>query len=425
MGFGLEGSVRGSIRASGNMGGVMRGQKRAALAVMMAYFGACAPVEFDAIPYEPGGQVVTRCEGDTCFYDITETRRVADGKVDVLIVNDNSGSMSPEQRKMADAFQGFLAGLGTQDYRIAMITTDVASAPGTLPSSPSYIPEVNGGLLQNGRLIEFAPGVRFLDRSTPGAQTLFNQTVVRQETLNFETSGYRDCPAGVEQGILAAGLAVRDHAASFLRSDASFAVIVLSDEDERGVSPYNPAYNALNSSDRLFWDTHFPFRLGASGQTGLFASMTGEYTMRDPNRFVSDFKAKFPSKQMTWHSIIVKPGDSSCLSAQNGQNNNPNMRGAFGSAYAKLSQMTGGVVGDICQSDYTSQLRDIGSTLATLAPITFRCRPINDQYTLTVNGQPALAGVASVNFQMDPMLLRFNQTLPASSVVELKYTCRQ
>lgn len=404
----------------------MRGQKRAVLAVMMAYFGACAPVEFETVPYEPGGQVVTRCEGDACFYDITETRTIEDGKVDILIVNDNSGSMSPEQRKMGEAFSGFLAGLGGLDYRIAMTTTDVASPAGTSPSSPAYIPEVNGGVLQNGRLIEFAPGLRVLDRNTPGLQSLFNQAIVRQETLDCESSGYTNCPAGIEQGIYAAGLTVRDHSAQLIRPNASFAVILLSDEDERGVSPYNTAYTALNSSDRSFWDTYFPFRLGANGQPGLFANMTGEYTMRDPNRFVADFKAKFPDKALAWHSMIVRPGDQTCLDMQNGQNNNPAMKGAFGAAYSKLSQVTGGIVGNICASNYTSQLRDIGSTISNqLTQITFRCRPVNDQYVLTINGEPAQVGVATANFQAEPMVLRFNQPLPASSQVELKYTCRQ
>ena len=57
-------------------------------------------------------------------YDI----KVGSGIVDILIVDDNSGSMSPEQAQMAGRFPNFLQSLANLDYHIAITTTDVSAS---------------------------------------------------------------------------------------------------------------------------------------------------------------------------------------------------------------------------------------------------------------------------------------------------------
>ncbi|HVK61019.1 MAG TPA: hypothetical protein VM432_05695, partial [Bdellovibrionales bacterium] len=47
------------------------------------------------------------------------------GKVDILIINDNSSSMDEEQRKMSERFGSFVSALKDLDYQIAMTLSDV------------------------------------------------------------------------------------------------------------------------------------------------------------------------------------------------------------------------------------------------------------------------------------------------------------
>lgn len=370
---------------------------------IVSYFGACAPVTFDAAPQSKGGNVVTRCEGSACYYDVTEEKTVGQGMVDILIVNDNSGSMSYEQAKMAGAFSGFLTSLDGLDYRIAMTTTDIASASGTRPDSLYYNPPsaYNGnGALQDGRLVEFSPGQKYLEKSTYNKETLFNNTIKRPETLQCEQSGYTQCPSGDERGIYAANLSLKNYSSQFMRMGAHLAVIVLADEDERGVSKYNPASDSNSQQIKSLYPLE---------------------ALDEPQSFIDSFRSLFPSKTMSWHSIVIKNGDSGCLSAQSGQGGNAWVRGAYGSAYQKLSEMTSGLVGNICASNYTSQLQDIGYTIKDqVTSLPFRCRPIDDQFEVQFGGVVTTSGFAA---DFNAMTLNISAALAPSTKVTLKYTC--
>ena len=369
--------------------------------LMISYFGACAPVAFDAAPTATpkAANVVTRCEGATCFYDVTEEKTVGEGLVDILIVNDNSGSMSFEQKKMATAFSGFLTSIQKFDYRIAMITTDVASG---------------------GNLIEFATGMKYLDRSTYNKQTLFNNAIVRQETADCEASGFTNCPSGDERPIVTMGMTIQNFKSQFARPTAHLAVIVLSDEDERSVSKYNPCAGYATTAEK-------------NNCEGVKAAFPFE-AADEPQYVVDLFRKLNPGSTMSVHSIIVKPTDTACRSAQTGQvmtNSGMPVLGFEGYAMAKLSGLTGGIVGDICQSDYTSQLQSIGNALAAKVPsLPFRCRPDKDAYTVTFTNTSngAVTTPPSSSYTADyitTMTLNVNVTLDPLTKVTLKYTCKQ
>ena len=389
----------------------MERQLKAGIAILMiSYFGACAPVSFDTVAANKGDNVTTRCVGSTCYYDVVEEKTVGEGLVDILIVNDNSGSMSFEQKKMASAFTGFLTSIDKFDYRIAMITSDTSQSSNNPPSA------YNGnGALQDGKLIEFSPGQKYLERATYNKDTLFNQTIKRPETLLCESSKFTQCPAGDERPIVTMGLTIKNYMSQFARPTAHLAVIVLSDEDERSVSKYNPC-NYVSTSDKNNCEavkSAFPFEAADEPQT-----------------VVDSFRSLFPSKTMSVHSIIVKPGDTACRTAQTGQvAASPPVLGFEGYAMAKLSGMTGGVVGDICASDYTNQLKTIGDALAAKVPsLPFRCRPQDDKYTVTftntstgvVTTAPASSYTADY---ITTMTLTVNVALDPLTKVKLAYTC--
>lgn len=409
--------VRVEMRVEKHVGGIMsqqlERQAKAVLAILaISYFGACAPVKFDTVPAEGDKVVTPRCEGSTCYYDIVEEKTVGEGLVDILIVNDNSGSMSFEQAKMSSAFTGFLNSIEGLDYRIAMTTTDISDTRQRINNVTNlgYNPPgpYNGyGALQDGKLIDFSSGLKYLDRNTPNKQTLFNSTIRRPETATCESSGFQQCPSGDERGIVAAGLTMKNFASQFMRPAAHFAVIVLSDEDERGVSKYNPC-NYSGTADRQNCEaikSAYPFQ-----------------TADEPQSFVDSFRSLFPNKTMSFHTIIVRPGDTSCRAAQTGQVAAPMpVLGQEGYAYKMVRDLVGGVDGNICASNYTNQLQDIGYTIGDkVTSLPFRCRPIGDAYEVYFSGVRATSGF-SANFET--MALTVTADLDALAKVTLKYTC--
>lgn len=391
---------------------LLRQTKAIALVLVISYFGACAPVKFDTVAEEKGGEVVVRCEGASCFYDVTEEKTVGEGLVDILIVNDNSGSMSFEQRKTADAFSGFLSSMQDLDYRIAMTTTDISDTRQRINNvtNLAYNPPgpYNGyGALQDGKLIDFSSGLKYLDRNTPNKQTLFDSAIRRPETAQCEASGFTQCPSGDERGIVAAGLAIKNFASQFMRPAAHFAVIILADEDERGVSKYNPC-NYSGSADKQNCEaikTAYPF--------------TSE---DEPQTFVNSFRSLYPNKTMSFHTIIVRPGDIACRTAQTGQVAAPMpVLGQEGYAYKMVRDIVGGVDGNICASNYTNQLQNIGYTIGEkVTSLPFRCRPVNDEFDVSFSGVLATSGYSA---DFNTMTLTVTADLDARAKVTLKYSC--
>lgn len=353
---------------------------RAGMSGLMIFSGlvACAPAMFDKSA--DCGEGCVRF-GDRGVKQIEYRTKVSGGVVDILFVNDNSGSMSFEQSQIANRFSTFLATLDSQaiDYRIAITTTDISGTN----NQPRAINQ--NGALQDGNLIKFGNGSYFLDNSTANKQALFDSAIRRNETaqcesyLNTISQGgtsnpqtyYNNCPSADERGILAANLAIDKNPAGFIRgSGVHFAVVFLADED-------------IRSSQ---YDKVLEYRLSE----------------RDlPQNLINNFNSKFSGKSLSMHSLIVRPGslksnlsasaaadriakvvrpdgsfdsanrpinlfnagDSTCLSSQGQQTNN--VGGSYGYLYALGTRMTNGVEGNICASDYGSQLQAIGTNLGT------------------------------------------------------------
>lgn len=367
-------------------------------AMIFAYFVACAPVQFNGDKADDTGTTsqdicprVCDASGNSCVLRCEVNRTAGTGLVDILIVNDNSGSMSSEQRRMGSRFPDFLNSIGSLDYQIAMTTTDVSASPG---NGPNYINQY--GKLQDGNLIEFSPGLTVLKNTTAGKESLFNNAIQRQETLNCETSGFRVCPSSDERGIFAANLFLDRTAGALFRPTAHFAMIILSDEDERGLSNSN----AINRRQ----GTMMPLE-----------------AYDKPKTFVDKMKTNYPQKTFSVHSLIVRPGDSNCLNAQL-SNYDPNIWGYEGFSYKQLSDMTGGTVGTICSDDYGAQLGAISNSIRMqISALPFQCRPIGDQYSVTFTPQPA--GTIRTSADFATMQLVVSDPVPPGTKINLTYEC--
>lgn len=282
------------------------------------------------------------------------------GQIDILFVNDNSRSMSAEQAKMSNAFSGFVNSLANLDFRIAMVTTDIKK--------------------DNGKLIEFtdeqgnASGEKFLKPSSTELVSKFKGTVKRQETLDCE-SDPTNCPSDDERGIYAANLAITRNEGAWLRNGAHLAIIALADEDQRS----GTVFDATTGK----WD-------------GINAKFGFQLESKDyPETLVEDLSRLYASKTMSVHSVIVKPGDLSCLNQQTVYlpGSAYPLRGSYGNLYSQLSdpvpndltslgQIVKGSTTSICNSTYYSDLNLVGSLVSANADhhsIQMQCLPdLND-----------------------------------------------
>ena len=359
----------------------------------LLYYVGCAPAEFSK-DLSCGPDCIIINSRKAYKYEIIPNH----GKVDILFVNDNSASMSPEQRQMAARFETFISELDRRnvDYRIAVTTTDVSDS-----ANPPRTINQNGAL-QDGRLIPFAPGQYYIAKEnttdTHSRIAAFRQLIERRETLQCENylfhggigSYFDNCPSPDERGLLAAYRSLARNDAQFIRPDAHLAVVILSDEDVRSGMYRTSQTYALADEDH------------GSMLVGLVTS-------------------KWPNKSMRIHAIVVKPGDQGCLNIQNNQING--VKGSEGHVYAEAARSTGGILGDVCASDYGSQLHDIASNIGeALYEHTLRCdKPdVIDADTVPVVFVPASA---AGSWEVVGNKIRFNPRIRPGTKVQLQYSC--
>jgi hypothetical protein len=105
---------------------------KTALAFMFfAGFGACSQVKFDKISncQNSGYTCELICQDDNnCIETFSNLITVPEAQVDLLFIIDNSASMSPEHKNLADNFNGLFDKIKHLDYRIAITTTDVSAS---------------------------------------------------------------------------------------------------------------------------------------------------------------------------------------------------------------------------------------------------------------------------------------------------------
>lgn len=368
--------------------------RMAALSFLVGLYVGCSPVKFSLDD--------SKCKDSGCVvvdgkYSFEYSATAGYGKVDILIVNDNSASMSFEQARLAPRFQNFIADLDSKkiDYRIAMTTTDVAGSGA-------------------GSLIPFKSGVNYLTNQMSDRYTLFYSTIQRPETLACEkfianwirnnggnresinssaySSAYaQNCPSGDERGVYAANLVVNNNPSSFIRSDAHLAVIFLADEDERS---------------------------GLYGNQGYYLDQ-----MDQPSYLISNVKSKLGEDKynsLSVHAIVVK--DNACLNQQNSQTldgysvTTGMVTGSIGNVYLAFTNQGWGNAADICSSDYTTQLGQIRTKITErIKDIVLNCSNPTD-LVVTVSGSP-------VSHYMDGKTLKFNQYLTPGTSVSLSYKC--
>lgn len=363
------------------------------LLAILAWVGpiGCSDVAFESLPNSTCLQFQREFGANGCVPDNGTgfnnfNYKVSVGEVDIVFVDDNSGSMYTEQVEMANKFPGFLDSIFRLDYRLAIMTTDVTSNAGGFLS------------FSNGAKV-LANSSRSKDATHSQNITMFQQSIKRSETLTCDTSNYSNCPSGDERGIYALNASLeRGDQRSFFRPGGHLAVVILSDEDERSNGGNIPGY-PLETLD-------LPL---------TFAQRTKQFLGQ--------------TKTVSVHSIIIKPNDASCLSAQNNQ---AGVKGYVGNLYAQLSQpnnqlraagnLVDGALGSICSTNYTTELGNIAAKInQTLKTVQLPCRPFDD--VVNVSFDPAPAQQIYYTIDADNRL-QLSSPAEAGTQMTLAYKCK-
>lgn len=376
--------------------------------VIVSAIWGCSKNRFSVDPgYKPCQESGVNCVSQNGYDYFSSSLSGLQGKVDILFVDDNSASMSYEQSQLAARFRNFVQNLDSNsiDYHIAITTTDISSGNNSSRSINK------NGALQDGHLIAFSDGTKFLNRnsgSISNKESLFSGAIVRSETLSCEQflltwSGSRDsaaydsaynqnCPSGDERGIYAASSAVSNNESEFIRDGANFVVIFLSDEDVRS---------------QLYWWNEPGFTLDKLDQA---------------ESFVNNLKMKYPNKQIVVHSIVT--ASEACLATQNSQTNGL-VSASYGLEYKKLSDLTGGIVIDICSvgPTYTEQIGNISaSILQGLSRYKLLCKDMSKMRDLNISFKSNPAGLT---YSVAGNEIVFSDNLTDQTVLDLSYACEK
>jgi len=343
----------------------------ALISVAVIQLSACTPNRFSMIESsnEPisenpsnGGSTETPPTGVLVRESFSQDEGA--GKVDILVISDNSGSMAADQMKLGSKLQSFTSALSDIDWQIGITTTDLS----------------NGPFGSNGVLLPLPRNQgRIITSKNPQAQSLFLQTVVRPEA-DCLTRPNAICGSGDEQPLRAIIRAIQERATGnlgFFRESVDLVALIISDEDEQS---------------------------------------NGPVTATTPAMVVDEFSRAFgASKRFSVHGIIVQPGDQICLQKQ--RDEVPEQIGSYyGVTIAELVRVTQGSTMSICEPDYGPALQKISQSVRKLInSFELKSAPDNDKVVVKVNGSLTTA------FKLEGKKLIFDQAPPANSSIEVEY----
>ena len=337
-----------------------------ALVLSLVAFSSCRNCDPEVTPRLGGGEQI----------DVFEQKAAA--QVDILWVVDNSQSMESEQNKIASAFNQFFSQLITSqvDYHIGIVTTDPAER-GVLRQYQG--PTVNG-----------CTGCRFVTKDIACPNPATDVSALTAEVA-IEAQLGAECPAqlvfrklirvGIEgsafeqgfvQAATALGVAEIDpltslptgnapaENAGFIRPEASLYVIFVSDEDEGAKRDGTPVH---------YYERLFESLKGAGNENKVaVASITGypaDASLPDLadvcNVLLNPSDAR---RQVLLDAFNANPPQG-CI-AEDGTAGDPNSQAELGSRYIDLACRTGGVIANMCKSDYSTALDALGANAAGL-----------------------------------------------------------
>jgi hypothetical protein len=312
----------------------------------------------------------------------SKTVTYEDNQLDILLVLDDSNSMLADNQRLAQRLQGFVNDLTAAGFDWQMCLT-LTRGQRISDSDPTYY----WGASNNW--VGKSPSPTWvINSSTPNPYSIFTNTI---SAIGAGNVGSDD-----ERGIKSAWWHLWNGDPNYLetngcyRKKSGLSVIIISDEDVRSVG---------GDQTQVF----YPNELKPLEADDL------------PTTYVNHVKSIFGNdKRFTVNSIIVRPGDNSCMAAQDAEGS----KSHFGTKYNELSQITNGYVGSICDADYSTNLKYFKDKIVnSLKSIPLECIPVgNVQVTIT----PSMGGI---NAFLQGQNLVFDPAIPVGRTVTLNYNC--
>jgi hypothetical protein len=304
---------------------------------------------------------------------------VSDNKVDVLLIVDDSNSMLADNRKLAERLQGFVSGLTSAsiDWQMCATVTraqEVKDGNGNIVyywgASRNWVEYVGSPkwILKAGAADPYSIFTKTIDAIGAGWAGTDDERGIKAAFWHTEYAEYNKC----------------------YRDDASLSVIIISDEDVRSVG---------GDSAQVYYGSELkPLEADDIAQS-----------------YVNKVKQKFGmDKRFTVNSIIVKPGDTTCMAAQDSGGS----KSHYGYKYDELSRLTNGFSSSICENDYSSNLNYFKDRIvSSLASIPLECAPVG---VIDVTVTPSVQGLST---RIENNALIFSPAVPAGHHIDIGYNC--
>jgi len=261
-------------------------------------------------------------------------------KIDVLWVVDNSGSMSPLQTTLTNAFNSFIKGFQQKnyDFHMAVTTTDAYLGSATYNNNMMAYARWKDGLTSHD-------GVYVMTPLTPNLTNIF----VNNATVGSGGSGDERAFQSFQTAL---SYSVN---ADFRRPNAYLAIIILSDEDDFS----NPTRCEGCGTDHNY------------NQTGL-------ETISSAVTWLDQLTASTGAQRRYNVSAIAVLDINTCK---------PFSTSIQGLRYQQLVQATNGVLGSVCDSTYDAVLNSMQQHIAELSTQFFLDRQADPaSISVVVNG---------------------------------------
>lgn len=287
--------------------------------------------------------------------DIFYQSSSVNNKLDILFLVDSSGSMQEEQDNLANNFNAFIQDFVTKgyEYNIAVAATDAWQYEYS-PGNSNYQRNVRfrDGNVYTGGTSDNS-GIYLITNNTSNVISTFSRNV------KVGTSGSGDERAF--DSIVQALTSPINTPYQFRRDNAFLSIIIISDEED---------FSRNNSSTNGCVGNPLPWECR-------------EQNLRPVSDY-STFLDGYTSSSSTDRKYSVNAigvFDEDCLDA------NPSSGGHMGLRYAELAAETNGVIGSICDANFSETLNDIQSNISELST-QFRLSrtPIVSSIVVIING---------------------------------------
>ncbi len=276
-------------------------------------------------------------------------------KLDILFMVDSSGSMAEEQQNLADNFNAFIQDFVTKgyEYNIAVAATDAWQYEYNQTAS-TFKRNVQ---FRDGNVYTGGPadnsGVYLITNDTPDVINTFSTNV----KVGISGSGDERAFDSIVQALTSPLNAPHN----FRRDDAFLSIIIISDEED--FSRNNPSVNGCTGSP--FPDACKEHNLRP---ISTYTNFLDNYTYSNPS-----------DRKYSVNAIGIF--DQACL------NQNPSSGGHMGLRYAELADQTNGVIGSICDLNFSETLNAIQANISELST-QFRLNrtPIVSSIVVVING---------------------------------------